>query len=47
MDGFGRFPYLAGLLNRMTNPANAAASLIIRGKKTHEAPERRILPLCH
>jgi hypothetical protein len=47
MDVFRPFPYLAGLLNRMTIPAIAAASLFIRVKKNHEACERRIFPLCH
>jgi hypothetical protein len=47
MDLFGPFPYLAGLLNRMTIPAIAAASLLIRDvKKNHPACERPF-PLCN
>jgi hypothetical protein len=48
MDVFGLFPYLAGLLNRMTIRANAAAPRLIRClKKNRQASERRIFPLCH
>jgi hypothetical protein len=47
MDVFCPFPYLAGLLNRMTNPAIAAATRLIRVRKNQIASERRIFPLCH
>jgi len=47
MDVFRPFPYLAGLLNRMTIPAVAAATRLIRVKKNQKASERRIFPLCH
>jgi hypothetical protein len=47
MDVLRLFPYLTGLLNRMTIPANAAASLLIRVRNIHDACERRIFPLCH
>jgi hypothetical protein len=35
IDGSGAFSYLAGLLNRMINPAIAAATLLIRCMKTN------------
>jgi hypothetical protein len=42
------FPYLTGLLNRMTNPAIAAATLLIRClKNTRLACERLAFALCH
>jgi hypothetical protein len=42
------FPYLAGLLNRMTYPAIAAATLLIRRVKNNcQAFKRRTFPLCH
>jgi hypothetical protein len=48
MDGWAAFPYLTGLLNRMTNPAIAAATLLIRHVKSNrQASERRTFPLCH
>jgi hypothetical protein len=48
MDGCSAFPYLTGLLNRMTNPAIAAATLIIRHVKSNrQACERRTFPSCH
>jgi hypothetical protein len=48
IDVSSRFPYLAGLLNRMTNPAIAAATLFIRCVENHHpAWKRRILSLCH
>jgi hypothetical protein len=48
MDEWAAFPYLTGLLNRMTNPAIAAATLLIRHVKSNrQACERRIFPLCH
>jgi hypothetical protein len=48
MDEPRGFPYLTGLLNRMTNPAIAAATLLIRRIKSNcQACERRTFPLCH
>jgi hypothetical protein len=47
MDVLPLFPYLTGLLNRMTIPANAAASLLIRVKINCQASERRIFLLWH
>jgi hypothetical protein len=35
IDASGVIPYLAGLLNRMTNPAIAAATLFIRCVGNH------------
>jgi hypothetical protein len=47
MDVTRPFPYLTGLLNRMTIPAIAAASLLIRVKTNHEAWKRRIFSSCN
>jgi len=48
MDEWVAFPYLTGLLNRMTNPALAAATLLIRHLKSNrQACERRTFSLCH
>jgi hypothetical protein len=47
MDVCPRLPYLEGLLNRMTNPAIAAATLIIRVKINCQACEGRLFPICH
>jgi hypothetical protein len=48
MDVLRRFPYLAGLLNRMTITAIAAASSFIRSfNKNHDARERRLSGLCN
>ena len=42
------FSYLTGLLNRMTNPAIAAATLFIRCVQNNRpAPERHLSSLCH
>jgi hypothetical protein len=47
MDGCAAFPYLTGLLNRMTNPAIAAATLLIRHVQSNRpAAEPRIFLLC-
>jgi hypothetical protein len=48
MDVFRVFPYLTGLLNRMTKPAIAAATLLIRCLNSYcLARERRTSLLCH
>jgi len=47
VDATTAFSYLAGLLNRMTIPAIAAATRLIRCVKKHLACERRIFLLCH
>ena len=48
MDGSRLFPYLTGLLNRMTIPAIAAASRLIRSvKNNRQACKRRIFLLCN
>jgi hypothetical protein len=48
MDVFRPFPYFAGLLNRMTNPAIAAASLFIRRTNPNlSGVSTPLLPLCH
>jgi hypothetical protein len=45
MDVLRPFPYLAGLLNRMTIPAIAASPFIRDVTTNHEARERRMLAL--
>jgi hypothetical protein len=48
MDVLRPLPYLAGLLNRMTIPANAAAWRLIRPvKNNRQACKRRTFSLCH
>jgi hypothetical protein len=47
MDVSPPFPYLSGLLNRMTHPAIAAATLLIRVKNNCQAGEGRLFPICH
>jgi hypothetical protein len=48
MDVSRVFPYLDGLLNRMINPAIAAATLLIRCLKSNRpARECRTSLLCH
>jgi hypothetical protein len=47
MDEGTAFPYLTGLLNRMTNPAIAAATLLIRHVQSNrQASEPRTFLLC-
>jgi hypothetical protein len=45
MDVLRPFPYLGGLLNRMTITAIAASPFIRYVKTSHEAWERRMFPL--
>lgn len=48
MDGLRLFPYLSGLLNRMTILAIAAAWRLIRSvKNNRQACKRRIFSLCN
>jgi hypothetical protein len=47
IDVPGSFPYLTGLLNRMTIQAIAASPFIRDVNKNHEAWERRMSPLCN
>jgi hypothetical protein len=46
MDVLRPFPYLAGLLNRMTITAIAKSPCIRYVDKNHEAWERRMSPSC-
>jgi hypothetical protein len=47
MDVSRPFPYLSGLLNRMTHSAIAAATLLIRLKNNRQARDGRRFPICH